>query len=200
MATPRAQALARHGSLYQRLLWLYPASFRREYGQAMLQVFSDRLRDEARHRPRAAPTRVWLHTLRDLALSVPNQRIEAFMSKQQTTPRQVAAVVIMVALSIAAMVAVGPLVFVPFLAVAGWLVYQERRGQYVRLPGQSRWHRWVLSGAALLAVGLLPAILPVGELSEVTWTLFALLMVTGLIALATGVAIGMRDRGPADPA
>ena len=72
---------ARHRSLYRRLLWLYPAGFRRDYGEAMVQVFCDQLRDEARRRPRSAALRAWLRTLGDFARSVPHQRIEAFMSE-----------------------------------------------------------------------------------------------------------------------
>ena len=198
MATAPEQAVARHRSFYQRLLWLYPASFRRDYGQAMVQVFCDRLRDEARRRPRAASLRAWLQTLGDLALSVPNQRIEACMSEQQT---MLVTVIVMVSLSIAAILFIGFYAVVLLAAVTGWLVYQRGRGRYVRLSGQSRWYGWVLSGVALLAVASLPAILSLGELSEWAWTLFALLTVAGLIAVAVGVAMAVRDRhrGPVEP-
>lgn len=190
MAAGREQAVLRHRSLYQRLLWLYPASFRRDYGQAMAQVFCDRLRDQAAERPRSAAVRAWLQTLADLAVSVPNQRIEAFMSEQQT---MLVTVVVIVSLSIGAILFGGFYAVVLLAAVTGWLVYQRGRGRYVRLPGQSRWYRWVLSGVALLAVLFLSNILWLGELSEVTWTVFALLTVAGLITVAVGVAMGVRD-------
>ena len=103
-------------------------------------------------------------------------------------------VIVMVALSIAAILLIGFYAVVLLAAVTGWLVSQRGRGRYVHLPGQSRWYRWVLSGVALLAVASLPAMLSLGELSEWAWTLFALLTVAGLIAVAVGVAMAMRDR------
>lgn len=190
MAIAPEQALGRHGSLYRRLLWLYPASFRRDYGQAMVQLFCDRLRDQAGDRPRKAAVRVWLQTLRDLAVSVPNQRIEAFMSEPQTMLVQV---IVMVVLSIAAILFIGFYAVVLLAAVTGWLVYQRGRGRYVRLPGQSKWHRWVLSGAALLAVGVSPAVLSLDELTDWAWGVFSLLTLGGLITVAVGVAMAARD-------
>ena len=122
MATASDQAVARHRTVYQRLLWLYPPSFRRDYGQAMAQVFSDQLRDEARRRPRSAALRAWLHTLGDLARSVPHQRIEAFMSEQHTTARLIA-VIVAVSLSIAAIALIGIPAVVLLAAVPAWLAY-----------------------------------------------------------------------------
>jgi len=203
MATAFEQAVARHRSLYQRLLWLYPASFRRDYGEAMVQVFCDRLRDEARHRPRAAAVRTWWQTLGDLALSVPDQRIEVSMSEQQTTARLVA-VIVAVSLSIAAIAFYIGVPAVALLAapVAAWLVYQRRRGRYVRLPGQSKWYRWVLSGVAIFAVTLLPFILSLE--GGWVWGLGNVLSIIGLLTIVAGVAMGVRDllrhRGRATPA
>jgi hypothetical protein len=54
--------------LYALLLRLYPADFRREYGDAALQLFRDRLRDERGFLPRL---RLWLDLLVDLGLSLP---------------------------------------------------------------------------------------------------------------------------------
>jgi hypothetical protein len=54
--------------LYALLLYLYPKSFRREYGESMLQLFNDRLRavDGA-----GGYAMLWLKMLRDLMQSVP---------------------------------------------------------------------------------------------------------------------------------
>ena len=191
MATRPEQALARHRSLYRRLLWLYPASFRRDYGQAMVQVFCDRLRDEAHHRPRAAAMRAWLHTLRDLALSVPKQRIEAVMSEQQTTVRLLTLIVAL-SLSITAITFIGIPAVVLLAAVPAWLAYQHRRGRLLRLPGQSNWYRWVLSGVTVLALEWLALTLS-GEADEWVWGLASLLAVLGLLAVTAGVAMGVRD-------
>ena len=53
MATGPEQAVLRHGSLYRRLLWLYPASFREEYREAMVQLFCDQLRNQTGDRLRS---------------------------------------------------------------------------------------------------------------------------------------------------
>jgi hypothetical protein len=52
--------------LYNWLLKLYPPRFREEYGDAMRQVFRDRLRTEPLFR-------LWLDVVRDLAISVPRE-------------------------------------------------------------------------------------------------------------------------------
>jgi hypothetical protein len=54
--------------LYALLLYLYPSSFRREYGEAMLQLFNDQRRSASGPGGRAM---LWLKTLRDLLGSVP---------------------------------------------------------------------------------------------------------------------------------
>lgn len=54
--------------LYALLLYLYPSSFRRAYGEAMVQVFNDQRRLVSGPGGYAM---LWLKTLRDLVLSVP---------------------------------------------------------------------------------------------------------------------------------
>jgi hypothetical protein len=196
MAPRRATEPAHHSVLYERLLWLYPASFRREYGHDMVQVFCDRLHDELRRRRRAASARVWLHTLRDLAVSVPKQQVEAFMFQQQTTPLQIAGVAVIGLLAVAAASLVGPFAVIPFLAVAGWLHYQERRAQIVR-PRRSTWQRWVMRGIGLLAITWLPAVAWLA-ISEWAWGGMMVLTFVAMIIVVIGVAMGLRDR-PRDP-
>jgi hypothetical protein len=54
--------------IYSCLLQLYPASFRRTYGDAAIQLFRDRLKDERGFRPRL---HLWLDLFFDLVSSVP---------------------------------------------------------------------------------------------------------------------------------
>jgi hypothetical protein len=54
--------------IYALLLRLYPCHFRKAYGDAALQLFRDRARDETEFFPRL---RLWLDLLSDLAISVP---------------------------------------------------------------------------------------------------------------------------------
>ena len=55
---------------YRLLLQAYPASVRRDYGDAMTQVFADLVRDAWRDSGRAGLRRVWRQTLPDLAISL----------------------------------------------------------------------------------------------------------------------------------
>jgi hypothetical protein len=139
-----------HRSVYRRLLRLYPASFRRHYGESMVQLFCDQLRDEAQHRSRAAATRVWWQTLRDLAVSIPRQRIEVFMSKHQRASRLIVAIIAIASAVAALAFAVPTLLLLGVLAA--WLASEQARGRLLRLPGQRKWYRWVVGGGAVIAV------------------------------------------------
>jgi hypothetical protein len=56
--------------IYALLLRLYPSHFRASYGEAALQLFRDRARDEKGFFP---TVRLWLDVLGDLAISVPRE-------------------------------------------------------------------------------------------------------------------------------
>jgi hypothetical protein len=73
--------VARHQHLYRRLLVLYPAGFRRQFGPDMLADFTDQLRAEHARRPRGAARRVWARILHDLFVSAPDQRWEDLMAR-----------------------------------------------------------------------------------------------------------------------
>ena len=124
------------------------------------------------------------------------------MSEQQTTARLVA-VIVAVALSITAIALIGIPAVILVVAIPVWLAYQHSRGRLLRLPGQRQWYRWVLSGVAVLAVEWLALMLS-GEATDWVWGLGALLFILGLLAVAAGVAMGIRDlrqhRGRVTPA
>jgi hypothetical protein len=63
--------------LYALLLYLYPRSFRREYGESMLQLFNDQRRAVS---GAGGNVMLWLKTLRDLVESVP----AAYSNEHQT--------------------------------------------------------------------------------------------------------------------
>jgi len=71
----------RHAATYRALLILYPAKFRHDYGASMVADFADRLDDEHRRRPTGAARRTWMPILRDLFISVPEQRWEILMAR-----------------------------------------------------------------------------------------------------------------------
>jgi hypothetical protein len=72
--TPRLVALSL--SLYRLLLAAYPAAFRQEYGEAMVQLFRDTALDGYRQRGPWGLLAVWVRTLVDLAVSVGRQQRE----------------------------------------------------------------------------------------------------------------------------
>jgi polysaccharide biosynthesis transport protein len=62
--------LARSERIYRWLLNLYPRAYRRDYGEAMVQLFRDQCRDAHGVGGRGEPFRFWLRTLWDLVKSV----------------------------------------------------------------------------------------------------------------------------------
>jgi hypothetical protein len=67
--------------LYALLLYLYPTTFRREYGGSMVQLFDDQRRAA---RGVGGYAMLWLKTLRDLLLSVPEAHANAPRSSRPT--------------------------------------------------------------------------------------------------------------------
>ena len=80
------------------------------------------------------------------------------MSEQQTTVRLLT-MIVAVSLSMAAITFIGIPAVGLLAAVPAWLAYRHRSGCLLRLPGQSKWYRRVLSGATVLAVEWLAFIL-----------------------------------------
>jgi hypothetical protein len=73
-STPRFVELSLH--LYRLLLAAYPAEFRQEYGEAMVQLFRDTALDGYRRRGVRGLLVVWLRTLADFTISVLRQHRE----------------------------------------------------------------------------------------------------------------------------
>ena len=63
--------------IYRLLLVLYPADFRRDYSPAMLQLFRDSLQEAWWRRGLAGMLQVGAHTLLDLAITAPRERVLA---------------------------------------------------------------------------------------------------------------------------
>ena len=63
--------------VYAALLFAYPAEFRREYGQQMIQVFGDSYRAKDSNGMRKSTLRFWLHALSDLAASATKEHVDS---------------------------------------------------------------------------------------------------------------------------
>jgi len=64
---------ASHERVYRGLLRLYPAEFRARFGDEMVQLFGDQLRDARTGRASSGPAGTWLRTLGDLAATAASE-------------------------------------------------------------------------------------------------------------------------------
>ncbi len=106
----------RHARTYRAVLHAYPRSFRRDYGEPMTQLFADRVRDVG--------AKAWVRVVPDLARSVPQQRIEAVMSKR---PNSASVIVICVVVGVAAVIGAGGpgIIFVAAIALTALVLTQR---------------------------------------------------------------------------
>ena len=63
---PDNPTVVRSVRLYERLLAIYPAKFRAEFGPAMVQLFRDQCRDAWNHSRGKGMALLWLRVLKDL--------------------------------------------------------------------------------------------------------------------------------------
>ena len=66
----------RHEWIYRRLLRFYPAAFRARYGDAMISLFREQLRDARSSGERRQIASLWARCLVDLVVTVPKQHFE----------------------------------------------------------------------------------------------------------------------------
>ncbi len=75
---PRRRPPERWERLYGRLLFLYPASFREEFGRQLLEAFRDSLRNAS---SRGEVCLLWGHTLADLLISIPPEHLSQLLNR-----------------------------------------------------------------------------------------------------------------------
>lgn len=115
----------RHESLYRALVFLYPRSFRQDFGDPMVQVFADRVREVG--------GRAWILAVPDLIRTVPLQRIEAVMSRLGPAARVLAlAFAVLGAAAVSAGIGAG---VAPVLALAVVAVLFSQRRMLASLGG-----------------------------------------------------------------
>ena len=132
---------------YRAAIWLYPCSFRREFGGDLDQAFRD-----LRHDHSAFAT--WRRITADLALTIPTQHLEAFMARSTSAPAVTLASGAVLLAAIATAVASGrTVVFLPALLIGAHEIHNDWD-----------WFPWrllilsVFAGWALIATGVLLAI------------------------------------------
>lgn len=185
--TPRP--VGRHDSVYRALLLLYPRSFRRDYGDAMHQLFGDRLRELG--------SRAWLETVPDLVRSVPHQRMEAVMAALSPGAR-LGVLAAFVVGAVAASIGLGGGA-VPLLVVISVVVIVARHRAVTSAPFGERaplWpaviQAWWAPLAALLGVAML--VMGVGTIFE-AHNLGGRIVGSGfLLLLGTTMLLGLMRR------
>ena len=192
------RALTRHQRVYRSLLVLYPPSFRRQWGPAMVQLFGDQLR-YPRRPGRAVGLRVWLRTLDDLLSSVPRQLWEAFMEETSTINRAVivtSLVAILAALGTGLAVSIagiGPAIPLAILLAVVVVIYRHQLRRFVTRR-QGLWYRLLLVGIGL-AAGVWLAGMAYWSTHETTSALFLIVTNTvfllGVLLVLAGTAMGL---------
>jgi hypothetical protein len=173
---------------YRTLLWLYPPSFRHEYGDHMVAAFEDLLCDNG------AP-RVWWRVVVDAATSIPIQHTEAVMATR-FSPNIVGLLsILFFAIALTAMMiggaghwwlalpALGALV-----ASAASALYWRSHWRYVEDTAlHHRWYAFVLGGAVLLG----GVVVGSGLDLDVRWEILIGMVLTGWALLIVGVFLGL---------
>lgn len=169
---------------YRALTRLYPPTFRREYGEPMVQVFADRVR-------RDGSRRAWGSALRDITVSAPFEYWESLMNGSPQTKLTVAAVATAVA-AIAFILVGGAILGLVLLLVLAWELYAilRMRGHQ---PSAQRWWKWAGSGVALFAVLFVVFALPWPEdwrsavPAELAWVVVMIGLTTSIVLVLVGL-------------
>lgn len=168
---------------YRAAQHLYPRRFRLEYGDDMVALLQDQLRDE--------PTwRVAGRTLIDLAVTVPVTQVEAHMSRSRT-PVLVLVATLLAAVATFAFVEglLGVVVAVLGVALAA-LIWRRERPAHERGVMTAKWWIFLLGGAGLLGI-VLGAASAAGELSEPAWAITMIGLLTSVALVGAGIVLGL---------
>lgn len=95
-ATTETRWIALAGRVYEALLALYPADYRRDYGRLMAQLFRDVSRERYRRAGWPGIMVWWLKTLLDLSLTVIEQRRKVKFSMVKTRLIQMSPVLLVI--------------------------------------------------------------------------------------------------------
>ena len=170
--------------IFRVLLWLYPPRFRRDYGEPMLQLFTDRLR-------LGSGRGAWTRTARDLAVSVPYEYWESFMATSNVT--RVTITVGVTAVAVVASILVGAItVGLLLMLLLAWQLYAilKMRGHHL---SASKWWHFVLAGVGVFTVIFVVFALPWPQSwrSQVPGDLAFYVVMAGIALSIVLVALGV---------
>ena len=144
--------MATHSGAYRALTFLYPRSFRQEYGDDLVRFFEELLTDRG-------AAHAWARTTADLAISIPRLRLEHAM----TANRREAALITLTTVLLASagimllMLGLGPVLPLALLAAAVAATLAMRRS-LAGTPAPPRARRRRLTTAAVLAAVFVAAL------------------------------------------
>jgi hypothetical protein len=169
--------------LYRLLLLLYPAEFRRRYGDEMIQLLIDRQLHEQRTTSLAL-----LHETVDAVRTAPRMRWESPMNR---TVIIVVAATLAIAAAIVAKVMLLPLAL---LAIAAWLMWGRRARPIASAASSRHWMRWMHGGAVAIVVAVAIPAVDGGELNEFWWTVAAVALLGGIAMAVTAMVLAASGR------
>jgi hypothetical protein len=168
--------------IYRALLHLYPRQFRREFGDDMVALIEDQLRDES-------SPRVVGRTVLDLVLTVPARHLEVHMNRTSAT----ALIVTFVAVGAGLVILGGPIGLAAALAAFALAAVTWRRTRPVVAVDSGRWWKLLLSGVILLATVVVVTTIT-GELHNGTWYIAMASLLTALGLMGAGIVLGIAGR------
>jgi hypothetical protein len=176
--------------VYRLLLVLYPAEFRRRYGDEMIQLLIDRHRHE--QRPTALAL---LHETVDAVRTAPRMRWESPMNR--TVIITIAATVAIAA----ALVANVLLLPLGLAAIAAWFAWGRPARPIAPAGPTGHWVGWLAGGVVAIAGAVMIPAVDGGELSGFWWTMAALALLSGIAMTITALvlATSQRPHGLASP-
>jgi hypothetical protein len=172
---------------FRALMRVYPPSFRREYGDAMVQHFADRARRDGKRR-------AWSNALRDVSTSAPYEYWETAMNRSSQS-KLVGAAVVTGAAAIAFLLVGGAMLGLALLLVLAWEVYAITRVRGHRISTQ-RWWKFAGSGVALFAVLFVVFAIPwprdwrSAVPGDVAWTVAMFGFSASIVLVVTGLLMG----------
>jgi hypothetical protein len=170
--------------LYGLVLYAYPAEFREEYANVMVQTLLDRHKFEA-----VPPWRLVWREVFDAARVAPQMRWESPMNR-------IIIIAVLATVAVAATGAVGPVVLIPIaavaLAVSLWWSSQNR--PVAAAAGSRRGLWWLAAGVAGIGTGIAIPAIDGGELNGFWWTVMAVSLLAGIAMTVAGVVIAINDR------
>lgn len=187
---------SRHVSAYRALTRLYPSSFRREYRNDLVALFDEQMGTEA-------PNRVWARAVRDLAVTVPTQHLEARMS--HSTDRTGTTVAMALAVATASLLAglaisregnVAVVLAFVALALSASLTalwsWRAGRGGLELRTGPIWWHFMAGGAAGMFLLIVVPELMSGGgEPPDGLWYLWFLLTLTSMASVGVGALLGL---------